>query len=471
VACAGCMDVNAAEFVPGSLSANAVEYVPLAARRLLSPNLGMSSQAAEFVPGKLQGIGPVGGMPHFPMNYDVGNAAVAGASGGSNVRGLPSAQQVPGGGFLDGVSGTGALVDPGSFHDNKEWAPWNKDVNSGDLDGNWDPEDGGKWDATGPRWEPEDGASKALHLPQARAGHFTGSKISSVQYMDHHGRIDQEDFSANPNDGLHRPENLLDNLMVSQHHAAHIEARDSTDAAWDVTARRAAHAEGAIGDGAREVLGTKVALDVLFPNMERGPDDDLPRSQTGAAAARLPAVASDDFRGWASGSQNHNHSHRLFDHSPGQEALASLGEDSSLNIAESVAAAALGFDMDDDPMERLDMDDQAGMCMGYGPEPSSSSQSLAFPPPPAPSMALNGMVSLHDVLPMQDALWQPPPRISAAQAGKLQGIPGAHGQLPAALPALREPPVELNAEKPGARHNRLLPPPPPSEPPPPPPPS
>lgn len=482
------MDVNAPEFVPGALSADAAEFVPLAARQMASPSLGMSSEAPEFVPGKLQGSVGLNGMPVFSMNgYE------SGASGVSSVRGMASDQHVPAivasnAAFMDGVSGTGSLgdVEPSSFHDNKEWASWNRDVNSmEEEDGNWDPETDVKWDGAGPRWEPEDNNSRTVHLPQARVGMFMGSKSSTVQYMDqlHHERIsvDQDlrdmgvtsaHLAGTSHDEGHRGENALDAFMAGQLHSqdrSHLEAGKGSDTPWDITARRA----GIAADACPELHGTKVALDVLFPNLDRSMDEDasrgsaaLDRRQQGTVTARLPgATANNGFREWGS-------SNNRFDCSPGlptcfsqsrsaegseQEMPGSLGED-ALNIAESVAAMALGLDMEDESPHERRADNDA-----FPAEPATASQSMAFAPPPsAPSSALNGMVSLHDVLPMQDSLWQPPPRIPPLSSAKLQGPADEQNES-----LTLEHPDE--ASSPGMRRQRLLPPPPPSEPPPPPP--
>jgi len=285
-------------------------------------------------------------------------------------------------------------------------------------------------------------------------------------------------------DASHRDERLLmaghDGMTAGQLHnrgIGHPEALDASGDAWD---RRAPGAAATPGDIGSEVLGTKVALDVLFPNLDR--DDEpsmasnfaLDRRQPGAAAARLPASSPDDFsRGWAG--NNHRFEHRQgmppsfprrrSPERPQHDSPGPLGEDCyASDIVESVAAMALGFDMEDESPHDRPLDRRRANRNDLAlSEPATASQALAFSPPPATSAGHAG-VSLHDVLPMQDSLWQPPPRIPAAKAAKLQSpAPGTQ------LGQCRQPSGETTSASSTGARSRLLPPPPPSEPPPPPP--
>merc|ERR1719313_1707154 len=258
-----------------------------------------------------------------------------------------------------------------------EWPSWSKDLNAGsDGNGRWDADSESKWDATGPSWRAED-ISKSFDAERANNGSFTAAESAAAQYLDClRGQMapnqDITDLSSSSSciQGSHRAYRDTSLKPLGALLSAHPQvcSAPALEAQSPATRREpTAQTSSMASDAGADALGTKVSLNVLFPNMERGPQEDFLKAslamdrRTPTSVVREPPNSqSSDWR-----------SEQRFQGAPGltnsfqpsgssaraqPQSMAALDKDwnnNTSNIAESVAAMALGLDMDDDtPQQR-----------------------------------------------------------------------------------------------------------------------
>lgn len=422
------MDVNAPEFVPGGLSADAAEFVPWTRYGLQSSGLPLSSEAPEFIPGKLP-------VPVLSLTSELS----CGAEHAVASKGVSPSMQLA------------QTITP--------MGPNYTQVACASLWGSEPMED--RWNASARRWAAEDIVSKMTSTtPVARVGLVLGHKSQTV----------------------------------------------SETASWLPRATE------------QPSLGAKVALDVLFPNLEKllpevGAERDAAAARLLAPAtssevrspvAQLPALgAADDFGGdWAAATKSLTSASSRAPPPPPPFSALRCDEDSAglannedwtaSGIAESVAAMALGFEDAEDEIS----DPEGARSDSRGPKPAEAplpepppsaaalsaqqrpQQQPAAAPPRMPAPRAPPALAPEEARQRQPAAAKPPPPAAppaalapVGQALRQSGIaaaPRTQGTSSARLPN-DPPPAAPPTSHRQAPPPAYAPPPPPLEPPPPPP--
>mmetsp|Transcript_169728 Transcript_169728/g.544699 ORF Transcript_169728/g.544699 Transcript_169728/m.544699 type:complete len:430 (+) Transcript_169728:128-1417(+) len=408
------MDVNAPEFFPALLSADAVEYVPLAQSR----GLRLSSAAPEFVPsGDAMGGYMLGGDD---------SAATALAAGGLEELGALTEAAVAAGlmhcsNVGDALASAEAEAAVALQFAAEEWAQWcgmgaDCSVSRGTVDEAWCLQADERWGmAAG--WGAE--APAAADVP----GGVTDVATAAAAWLSCMGAAGS-------------------GFAAGGRRAMRAEAVPSSGTACSAAPRRADRDRGFLpaagASGGASVSGQKVPLDHLFPNLDWSALQEqhlgsTPLTATPLTSAANTAIAANSSQGSA--------------HAGDDEDLPGL----DTSLAESVAAMALGD---------LDLDLAAYADAGTRRKPTTSATSPGGSPPASfstaptaadevPSAPLTPALAPSEDAPWpQDPLWRPPPRSS----------PNCEGRS-------RQPPVGTRPVDTTVRA-RL---PPPSEPPPPPP--
>lgn len=423
------MDVNAPEFFPALLSADAVEYVPLAQSR----GLRLSSVAPEFVPSGDAMCGymlggddsagaalAAGGLEELGTLTDA--AVAAGLLHCSNVGNALASAEV--------VCRAEAEAAVALQFAAEEWAQWcgmgaDCSVSEGTVDEAWCLQADGRWGrAAG--WCAEAPADAAV------PGGITDVATAAAAWLSCMGAAGA-------------------GFAAGGRSAMRAEAVPSSGAACSAAPRRADRdrgflpAAGASGGGGvcggASFSGQKVPLDHLFPNLDWSALQEQHLGSTSLTATPLTSAANTAIA--ANSSQGSAHA----------------GDDEDLpgldtSLAESVAAMALG-DLDLDLAAYADAGTRrkptTSATSPWG-SPSASSSTAPTAPTAAdevPSAPLTPALAPSEDAPWpQDPLWRPPPRSS----------PNCEGRS-------RQPPVGTRPVDTTVRA-RL---PPPSEPPPPPP--
>jgi len=228
------------------LSANAVEFVPLA-QRAVPPGVGMSCEAPEFVPVSLQALA----LESELLSYNS-----SGVGAGCSVAELGSLAG------LKVTNGADSLADSTA---EQEWAQWLSVSQSGDVG-----EEGGRENL------------EAAAMWVAAAEDDTG--VWDINGVD--TNVDNQRWACS--------DDFLSKLVCAQ--------QQTEDVAYAkdfrlprVTASRSDHREETTESPARtgfdeatlpsDVVGSRVALDVLFPNLSRSKEDRSP----------LPPAPCDDW--------------------------------------------------------------------------------------------------------------------------------------------------------------------------------
>jgi hypothetical protein len=244
------MDVNAPAFVPGMLSADAVEFVPLA-RVKANNQTGMSSEAPEFVPGTLPGISNVSLDSDLAMGY--GGAA-------DLARAATSPEQEWGASYR-------------AESELEAAAMWTCDATADEP-----------WGGVSQRWhgDEEQFLSTKVVCTIPQAGVSVSQKETSVRYMEDMcpGRSDQEP-SAIPFEAGARWDCGSAGAMLED---ASRRSRPQRVAPVQSVPTNSIPSVRSL-ESVQEVVGSKVALDVLFPNLEWQSRED---EQVGGSMPRRP---------------------------------------------------------------------------------------------------------------------------------------------------------------------------------------